>query len=142
MNTTVAVSPFFDVLQPYLTALVSGLASFALAYALAFLRSKWNITVDAESRDALQVALTNGAGALVHMVGSKVSAAKLNVHSPEVAVAVTDLIAAVPDAVNHFGITPELVAQKMLAKLPQLPEQAATIILKPSPPPLELHSGT
>jgi hypothetical protein len=44
----------------------------------------------------------------------------IEVGNPAVASAVNLVLKSAPDALAHFGITPESVAQKIVAKLPQV----------------------
>ncbi|MBX3514307.1 MAG: hypothetical protein KIT15_06175 [Xanthobacteraceae bacterium] len=116
----VPAESIYNVLQPYLVAVVSVLATAIVGWLAELLRRKFNLDIDAAHRDALQTALTNGAGLLIGKAGSALAGKKLDLKSAVLAEAVNYVLQAVPDAIRHFGITPEAVAEKLQAKLPQV----------------------
>ncbi len=119
-QTEVAVEGIYGVLQPYLLAVVSVIATAVVGWRAELLRRKCNLDIEAAHREALQTALTNGAGLLIGKAGNAVAGKKLDLKSAALAEAVNYVIQAVPDAIRHFGITPEAVAEKLQAKLPQV----------------------
>lgn len=119
-QTEVPVESIYNVMQPYLVAVVSVLAAAIVGWLAELLRRKFNLDIDAAHRDALQTALTNGAGLLIGKAGSALAGKKLDLKSAVLAEAVNYVLQAVPDAIRHFGITPEAVAEKLQAKLPQV----------------------
>jgi hypothetical protein len=119
-QTEVAIHGIYDALQPYLLAVVSVIATAIVGWLAELLRRKFNLDIDAAHREALQTALTNGAGLLIGKAGAAIAAKKLDLKSAALAEAVSYVLAAVPDAIRHFGITPEAVAEKLQAKLPQI----------------------
>jgi uncharacterized membrane protein len=116
----VAVEGIYNVLQPYLLAIVSVLATAIVGWLAELLRRKFNLDIDAAHREALQTALTNAAGLLIGKAGSAIANKTLDLKSSVLAEAVNYVLHAVPDAIRHFGITPEAVAEKLQAKLPQV----------------------
>jgi hypothetical protein len=116
----VAVEGIYNVLQPYLLAVVSVIATAIVGWLAELLRRKFNLDIDAAHREALQTALTNGAGLLIGKAGGAVAGKKLDLKSAALAETVNYVLQAVPDAIRHFGITPEAVAEKLQAKLPQV----------------------
>ena len=119
-QTEVAIEGIYNVLQPYLLAVVSVIATAIVGWLAELLRRKFNLDIDASHREALQTALTNGAGLLLGKIGGAASGKKLDLKSVVLAEAVNYVLQAVPDAIRHFGIPPESLAEKILAKLPQL----------------------
>lgn len=116
----VAAEGIYNVLQPYLLALVSVVATAIVGWLAELLRRKFNLDIDAAHRDALQTALTNGAGLLIGKAGDALASRKLDLKSAALAEAVNYVLQSVPDAIRHFGITPEAIAEKLQAKLPQV----------------------
>ncbi len=116
----VAVEGIYNVLQPYLLALVSVIATAIVGWLAELLRRKFNLDIDAAHREALQTALTNGAGLLLGKIGAAAAGRTLDFKSAALAEAVNYVLQAVPDAIRYFGITPEAVAEKLQAKLPQV----------------------
>lgn len=119
-QTEVGASGIYNVLQPYLVAIVSVLAAAIAGWLAELLRRKFNLDIDAAHRDALQTAIANGAGLLIGKAASSLADKKLDLKSVALAEAVNYVLQAVPDAIRHFGITPEAVAEKIRAKLPQV----------------------
>jgi hypothetical protein len=119
-QTQVPVESIYGVLQPYLLAVVSVIATAIVGWLAELLRRKFNLDIDAAHRDALQTALVNGAGLLIGKAGSAIADRKIDLKSAVLAEAVNYVLQAVPDAIRHFGITPEAVAEKLQAKLPQV----------------------
>lgn len=119
-QTEVAVEGIYNVFQPYLLAVVSVTATAIVGWLAELLRRKFNLDIDAAHREALQTALTNGAGLLIGKAGSAAAGRKFDLKSAALAEAVNYVVQAVPDAIRHFGITPEAVAEKLQAKLPQV----------------------
>lgn len=119
-QTEVPVESIYNVMQPYLVAVVSVLAAAIVGWLAELLRRKFNLDIDAAHRDALQTALTNGAGLLIGKAGGALAGKKLDLKRAVLAEAVNYVLQAVPDAIRHFGITPEAVADKLQAKLPQV----------------------
>jgi len=119
-QTEVAVDSLYGIVQPYLLAVVSVIATAIVGWLAELLRRKFNLDIDAAHREALQTALTNGAGLLIGKAGNAVAGKKLDLKSAALAEAVNYVLQAVPDAIRHFGVTPEAVAEKLQAKLPQV----------------------
>lgn len=119
-QTEIAVESIYNILQPYLLAVVSVLATAIVGWLAELLRRKFNLDIDAAHREALQTALANGAGLLIGKASGAVAGKKLDLKSAALAEAVNYVLQAVPDAVRYFGITPEAVAEKLQAKLPQV----------------------
>ncbi len=123
-QTEVAAEGIHNVLQPYLLAVVSVIATAIVGWLAELMRRKFNLDIDASHREALQTALTNGAGLLIGKAGTAIAGKKLDLKSAALAEAVNYVLQAVPDAIRYFGITPEAVAEKLQAKLPQIPANA------------------
>lgn len=116
----VAAEGIYNVLQPYLLAVVSVLATAIVGWLAELLRRKFNLDIEAAHREALQTALMNGAGLLIGKAGDAFAGRKLDLKSALLAEGVNYVLQAVPDAIRHFGITPEAIAEKLQAKLPQV----------------------
>jgi hypothetical protein len=96
-QTEVAIEGFYGVVQPYLLAVVSVLATASVGWLAERLRRKSNLDIDAAHREALQTALTNGAGLLVGKAGNAAAGKKLDLKSAALAEAVNYVLQAVPD---------------------------------------------
>lgn len=118
-GTTVAVDGIYNAPQPYLLAVVSVVAAAIVGWLGELLRRKFNLDIDAAHREALQTALTNGAGLLLGKAGGAIATRKIDLKNAALAEAVNYVLQAVPDAIRHFSVTPESIAEKLQAKLPQ-----------------------
>jgi hypothetical protein len=88
---------------------------------LNLLKTKLGVSIDDSMRASLQTAATNAAGLVLNSLGNNLSGVVVDVKSSLIADAVNYMIKAAPDAIAHFGLTPDLIAQKILALLPQWP---------------------
>jgi hypothetical protein len=118
--TAVDVGGIYGGFRPYIVDIVGSLITLGVGWLLVLLKSKFNLDIDASHRDALQTALTNGAGLALNKLGNSLQGKSIEVGNPAVASAVNLVLKSAPDALAHFGITPESVAQKIVAKLPQV----------------------
>ena len=62
----------------------------------------------------------------MHQLDNKLAGVTVDVRNEMAAAAVTYVLTAAPDAVKHFGLTPELIAQKITAALPQVANTTTT----------------
>lgn len=123
--STVDVGGIFGAWRPYLLDII-GVAAAAIAGLICeLLRRKLNLSISAEHREALQRALTNAAGLALNSLGNKLDGKTIDVKSPEVAQAVNYVAKAAPDALAHFGLTPQALEEKIVAKIPQVANTAS-----------------
>jgi putative chitinase len=118
-----------NVLYPLALAAVPAVGAF-----FAYLQHKiTHKTMEAADRNALQEALTNVAGLGSRWLGDAVHTTKFDIGNPVIAELVRRVIAASPDAIKRFGLEaqPQLIADKIEAKLPQIAASAATMISAP-----------
>ena len=116
----IAAEGIYAIVQPYLIAVVSVVATAIIGWLAELLRRKFHLDIEASHREALQTALCNGAGLLIAKLGDALAGRKLDLKSIALAEAVNYVLQSVPDAVRHFGVTPEAVAEKIQAKLSQM----------------------
>lgn len=117
--------------QPFVNTLVGGLLSAGLSWLGYLLHKKFNITITAEQRDALQTALMNQASSLIADGAASLKGKKIEVSDPKLAQAVDELKKSVPAAVKFFNLdTPDgqkALADKIVDKIPQVPAGAQMI---------------
>lgn len=124
-GTTIAVLPIWKALEPYILAVLAPLAVAIVGILAELVRRKLNLDIEARHREALQTALTNAAGLAISQIGAALADRKVDVRSPVIAAAVNYVIEAAPDAVRKFGLTPEALAEKVAAKIPQVAQPPA-----------------
>jgi hypothetical protein len=107
----------FGVIRPYLVELAGVFVAALAAWLFKLLREKLGIDIEAKHRDALQAALTNAAGLVINRAGGLAGALALPNSNPIVQQGVSYVIEATPDALRHFGITPEEARRVLTEKL-------------------------
>lgn len=118
---------FSTVLAPYINAAVNALILAGVGWLGTWMRSKYKIDIDEKHRDALTAFLQNQAGALLSAGAVKMDGIKVNVDSGMLALAANQAISRIPDAAKHFGLTPDVVAKKIVEAIPQIAAGAQII---------------
>jgi hypothetical protein len=131
LNIGQAFGPF---LQPYVDATVQGLIAALGGWVVWILKTKLGINVDAQHRDAIISAVQRQASSLVADGFVKIDqSGKIQIDNPSLYYSAQAAMAAVPDAVKHFGLTPQALADRIVDALPHVPSVAgaqATVIAK------------
>lgn len=118
---------FGDWLQPYINALIEAALTGLGSWVLWVLKTKFNITIDAQQADAVRKAVTTQANALVAGGLVKMQGLTVTVDNAALADAANRILANVPDAVEHFGLTPDQLQDKLVAMIPQTPVGSAIV---------------
>lgn len=123
-DSTVSLSPWVELVQPYVVQIVGyGLALF-VGWLAELTRRKLNLSIDASHREALRAALMNAASLLIAKGGASLAGKSVDLRSPVIADAVRYVEAAAPAAIAHLGksvdLSPAAIAEKVLAKVPQI----------------------
>jgi len=122
----ISFGPLFGFLQPFVDALVTGVITVLVGWVLYVIKQKTSISIDDSMRDAFLTWAKGQASSLVADGAVKVSGLQVSVQSSALAVAANTIFKLIPDATAHFGITPELAAQKIVDMIPHVPTVAAT----------------
>jgi membrane protein implicated in regulation of membrane protease activity len=120
-------------LAPLLREALLAVLGAVLVWAAALFQRYTGITVERSHREALQTALANAIGLLAAKGVTNAGLANLSLGSPQVTEAVNYVIRGVPDAVSHFGLKPEDVAEKLLAKAGVMNVALPTTSVTPGP---------
>jgi len=123
-DTTISLGPVLGFAQPFVDALVSGVITVLVGWVLYVIKQKTSISIDDSMRDAFLTWAKGQASSLVADGAVKVSGLKVDVHSQALSLAANTIFKLIPDAQKHFGITPELAAQKIVDMLPHVPAVA------------------
>lgn len=125
----------FGWLQPYVDTLVQSLIVVGFGW---FAKSKYGQMMDQSSRDALMTFAKNRASALIADGAVRMRGKTIDIHSAALATAANESKDAIPDAMKRFGLTPEAVAAKIVAAIPQTSAGAQIIAnahaVDPDPP--------
>lgn len=124
-GNVISFGPLLGSLQPFVDALISGLITALVGWVLYVIKQKLNISIDDSMRDAFITWAKGQASSLVADGAVKVSGLQVTVQSAALATAANTIFRLVPDAAKHFGITPELAAQKIVDMIPHVPTVAA-----------------
>ena len=114
----------FGWLEPYVQALVQAIALTLLGL---FFKSKYGQNLDQSSRDSITTFVTNRASSLIADGAVKIEGKAVQVDNPLLLKAANEAATSIPDAMKHFGLTPEVVAQKIIDAIPQTQSGAAMI---------------
>jgi hypothetical protein len=110
-------SAVFEVIRPFLVEVASVFISAVVLWLATTMKSKLNIDIEAKHREALQAALTNAAGLVINRAGGMASALALPGRNPLIIEGVDYVVKSAPDALKHFGITPEAAGAVLTEKL-------------------------
>lgn len=116
-QTQTTGSAIFEVFRPFLVELGSVFVSAVVFWIATTMKAKLNIDIEARHREALQAALTNAAGLVINRAGGMSSALILPSRNPMILEGVDYVVKSAPDALKHFGITPESAGAVLTEKL-------------------------
>lgn len=114
----------FGWLEPYADTLVQLLISAGLAW---FAKSRYSSYLDDSSRAALETFLKNRASSLIADGFVKMDGKTVDVHSQALAAEASRAAEMIPDAMKRFGLTPDVVAHKIVDAIPQVAAGAAMV---------------
>lgn len=115
--TTISLDELIAPWLQYLVGLVAVLIGALVTWITTMIKAKTGYDIEAHHRDALQAALTNGAGLIIQRGGELAAGVNIDVKNPAIRDAILYVNSAAPDAVKYFGITPNSIAEKLNAKL-------------------------
>lgn len=114
----------FGWLEPYVDTLVQLLIAAGFSW---FAKSRYSSYLDDTSRAALETFLKNRASSLIADGFVKMNGKVVDVHSQALADEANKAGAMIPGALKRFGLTPDVVAQKIVDAIPQVPAGAAIV---------------
>lgn len=114
----------FGWLEPYVDTVVQALLAAGFAW---IGKSKYSQWLDQSSRDALEVFAKNRASSLLADGAVRMQGKAVHVDNALLFRAASEASTAIPDALKRFGLTPEVVAQKVIDAIPQTEAGAAII---------------
>jgi hypothetical protein len=129
------VGDAFGWFAPYVNSAVGALITVGLTWLTLLLRTKLNVSIDDSMRQALETFLKNQASSLIADGAVKFQGTAVNVSSPALAAAANTALKLIPDTMAHFGLTPEVIAQKIIDAIPQNATAAAVVAAKVEQPP-------
>lgn len=109
-----------ELIAPWLEMLVGAAAiliTAILGWIAALVRRKTGVDIDLARMQTLQKALENAAGILIAKAGDAVKDVNIDVRNPMIRDAILYVNKAAPDAVKRWNLTPEDLAEKLVAKI-------------------------
>ena len=128
MSTSVAVLPFYQIAEPYILTAFGLVFSALLTWAIGILQTHANIHVSDNARAVVQQAAVNAAGRILAAQEGSVATMAVDVRSPLVAEQVPLVTAAVGDAIDRLGMTPDRVAALIAGKVGLVQASAAPAV--------------
>jgi hypothetical protein len=113
---------------------ISGVIAIFLPVLLTKLAGKFNLQIEQEKRDALQVTLTNAAGGLLQKLGDRAKTLRFDTGDPAMAAAINRVLASAPDAVKWAGLSEAEIAKRILEKIPQIEASSGAAPMSTSTP--------
>lgn len=113
-------------IMPTIQAVITALILYGVGWLALLLKTKLGVSIDDSMRASIQTAATNAAGLVLNQLGNQLQGKTIEVGTPFIADAVNYVLKNAPDAVAHFGLTPETIAEKIIALLPQIANTTTT----------------
>jgi len=139
-GTVVAVDPntvFGSAATPYVHAVIGAAITGIFGFVAFILKSKFNVEIDEKYRLALEAYAKRQAAALVAEGAVRVINSKIVVDSPNLRAAARTAVEAIPQTMRWFGLTPDNVAERIIAAIPHVPVvavHAESLIAPPTEP--------
>jgi hypothetical protein len=113
INVGDLLAPWLQLLLAFAAVVIPALATWAAAE----LRRRTGIAIELAHMQTFQQALTNGAGLLITKAHQMSSNVTIDARHPAIRDAILYVNNSAPDAIKYFGVTPEAIAEKLVAKL-------------------------
>jgi len=124
VSAIITLKDIFEALVPIVQVFATSIITAAVGFAANWLRKKYNISVDAEMRNALDKALTNAAGNLIAKGAVSLEGTKIVITNTAAHDAVEYVMKNAADAVKHFNFTQEdadKIVERIASKIAQMP---------------------
>jgi len=108
-------------LAPVINATIQALLALGLGWLVWLARTKLNVSITADQQKTLQQWLTNQASSLIADGAVSVAGGKIVVKPDVLAKHAEEAAKQIPDAIAFFNMSPDLIASKIVDKLPQVP---------------------
>lgn len=123
-DTTVSLSPIINQLVEIGVLVLTGVVTWAVARVQSYIRKNIGLTIDDKTRTLLEAAIDNGIAYAAKKIEVEGAGLTVDAKNAQVAAAANYVVAHAPDALKHFGVTPEALTRKIIA---QLPSDAPTV---------------
>lgn len=127
----ISLRPIIEQLEPYIITGLGAVITALVGWAVAFLKQKTGIEIQASQVASLKDAMKTEAGSMVAAASDNLSGKTFTVGSPVVAQAVKRVEARIPDLVKATGATPEALGAILTGEIGKL--QVAQTVSPPIP---------
>jgi hypothetical protein len=134
-STAVSAAPFVDILQPYITVVVTAVVGALVSLVAAAARKYLNISIDQSLVDIAKAEAEKQAGILIAKSSTNLATQSIDAHSPVVAQAANWAAREIPKVLSDAKITPDDFAHMIAGEVGKLtaaaPEPSAINIAPP-----------
>ncbi|MGO4337890.1 hypothetical protein AB4037_23520 [Labrys sp. KB_33_2] len=134
-DTTVSIGGFVTALIPYFEAALAALVTALIAWGAQAVQKFLGIQLDKSSRDALHSAAMTGVNMALSRLGQSAANITFDAKSAVIAQAIEWVESSVPDALKHFGLTPEQLEALIESKLGIAAAATTPAVVAPAPAP-------
>lgn len=109
-----------EIIMPWAQTIAAAVVAVVVAllgWIAALIKTKTGIQIDNGHMLTLQSAIENAAGRVIIMLGDQLKDKRIELHSPVIRDAVLYVNGAAPDALRHFGLDAQSIAERILAKI-------------------------
>ncbi|MFD2678030.1 hypothetical protein [Camelimonas lactis] len=118
--TTVNLTPVTDMVLSGITATIGAVVAVAIGF-LSVRVNKWfGVSIDQRQRDALQAAIMTGVHAALERIDAATGPLIVDVKSKVISDGLSYVVNAVPDAIKHFKLSDDMIAEMVAARLNQI----------------------
>jgi hypothetical protein len=134
-GTVVAVDhTWAESIRDIAVTLVAGVTTAFLGWMSYWVKQKFGVDIEAKHREAIAAFVSRQASGLIAAGAVKLEGIKIDVKSEALASAARMAMAAIPDALAYFGLTPGKIAEMIVDVIPKEPSisgaQAVAIDVK------------
>lgn len=130
VNLGELLDPWMQIVLTFCALVIPALG----AWAAAELRRRTGIALEQAHMVTFQQALTNGAGLILAKAHDAAGNVNIDVRSQAVRDVIKYVNASAPDAIKYFGVTPEAIAEKLVAKIGLAQGTGTTTVINQAAP--------
>lgn len=124
-GTVVAVDhTWSESIRDIATTVVAAVTTAFLGWVSYWIKQKFGVDIEAKHREAIAAFISRQASGLIAMGAVKLEGVRVDVKSEALASAARMAMAAIPDAMAYFGLTPGKIAEMIVDVIPKEPAVA------------------
>ncbi len=141
-TTAIAAAPLVAIIKPYLEVAVDAAITGLIGWGVLLVQKWTGVQIQASLVNSIKSAAATEAGRLVASAEDNLATKSINVGSPIVAQAVTNIQGRIPDVLKSAGATPETLGAIVAGEIGKL--QASTVatpVIPPAAPAVAIPRG-